>query len=460
MKSLDRKFSLWTLAWPVFIEVLLQTMLGTVDTVMVSRISDDAVAVVGFSNQLFNALTTLFTTIAAGAGILIAQRLGSQRPEDARTLAVMSVTVSTAIGLLISVVLFAESRSIAKLLGLSEELWPLSDTYISYVGGGMFLAAMTAALSTAIRNTGNTRGPMYTGIFINLVHIVLNYGLIFGKLGLPEWGLTGVTVSDNACRLLSVAILLYMFRHSFERTIRLPDYLRFDLKLFKEILRIGWPMGVNMSCWVFSQLAIYSFLAMLGAKELAARTYMNTLESFCFMLGYAFALAVQIRIAYLYGEARTKEAYAAAYRALALGLLLVLANAFLLYLIGRRMLGLFTSDPEIVAMGVSLLGLNLVLQPGKMLNMALGNALNAVGDTRFTMYISLGSLGIIATFCSYWLGVGLGWGLIGIYWCMIADEYVRGALSLWRWKGKKYLSRAESNRVPAGSGHSMPSVSV
>ncbi|MBB6638199.1 MATE family efflux transporter [Cohnella thailandensis] len=460
MKSLDRKFSLWTLAWPVFIEVLLQTMLGTVDTVMVSRISDDAVAVVGFSNQLFNALTTLFTTIAAGAGILIAQRLGSQRPEDARTLAVMSVTVSTAIGLLISFVLFFESRSIAMLLGLSEELWPLSDTYISYVGGGMFLAAMTAALGTAIRNTGNTRGPMYTGIFINLVHIVLNYGLIFGKIGFPEWGLTGVTVSDNACRLLSVFILLYMFRHSFERTIRLPDYLRFDLKLFKEILRIGWPMGVNMSCWVFSQLAIYSFLAMLGAKELAARTYMNTLESFCFMLGYAFALAVQIRIAYLYGESRTKEAYAAAYRALAFGLLLVLANALLLYLIGRQMLGLFTSDPEIVAMGVSLLGLNLVLQPGKMLNMALGNALNAVGDTRFTMYISLGSLGIIATFCSYWLGVGLGWGLIGIYWCMIADEYVRGALSLWRWRGKKYLNRAESNRVPAGSGHSMPSVSV
>ncbi|RUS48724.1 MATE family efflux transporter [Cohnella sp. AR92] len=460
MKSLDRKFTLWALAWPVFIEVLLQTMLGTVDTIMVSRISDDAVAVVGFSNQLFNALTTLFMTIAGGAGILIAQRLGSKRQEDARTLAIMAVTVSTMIGLVISVLLFTQSRSIAELLNLSEDLWPLSDTYISYVGGGMFLAAMTAALSTSIRNTGNTRGPMYTGIIINLLHIVLNYGLIFGKMGLPEWGLTGVTVSDNACRLLSVVILLYMFRHSFERTIRLRDYLRFDSKLFKEILRIGWPLGINMSCWVFSQLAIYSFLAMLGPKELAARTYMNTLESFCFMLGYAFALAVQIRIAYLFGESRTKEAYSAAYRAMGLGLLLVMANALLLYLSGRQMLGFFTSDPEIVSMGVSLLGLNLLLQPAKMLNMALGNALNAVGDTRFTMYISLGSLGLIATFCSYWFGIELGWGLIGIYCCMIADEYVRGALSLWRWRGKKYLNKAECASIPAKTGNSLPSVSV
>lgn len=68
------RFSLWLLAWPIFIELFLQILLGTVDTLMVSRISDNAVAVVGFSNQLFNALTTLFATIASGAGIVIAQK--------------------------------------------------------------------------------------------------------------------------------------------------------------------------------------------------------------------------------------------------------------------------------------------------------------------------------------------------------------------------------------------------
>ena len=87
MNALDKKYTLWALAWPVFVEVLLQTMLGTVDTVMVSRISDDAVAVVGFANQLFNALNTLFMTIAGGAGILIAQRIGAKRAGDARSIA-------------------------------------------------------------------------------------------------------------------------------------------------------------------------------------------------------------------------------------------------------------------------------------------------------------------------------------------------------------------------------------
>lgn len=451
------KYSLWALAWPVFIELLLQTLLGTVDTVMVSRISDDAVAVVGFANQLFNALNTLFMTVATGAGILVAQRIGMKREEDARTIAVMAVTVCTVIGLVLSAVLFTQSRPIARMLNVTDELLPLWDTYVSNIGGGMFLTALIAVLGTVIRNTGNTKTPMFISIGMNAFHIVLNYGFIFGKLGLPQWGLLGVAVSGNLSKLLAAAVLLYMFVFAFERAIRPKDFRTFDGKLFKEVLKIGWPLGVNMSCWVFSQLAIYAFLADLGAKELAARTYMNTLESFCFMLGSAIALAVQIQIAHLYGAGKIREAYRAAFRALGIGLAFVVSCALLLFLFGRPMLGLFTKDGDIIAMGVSLLGLNLLLQPGKMLNMALGNSLNAVGDTRFTMYISLGSMSLIATGCSYWLGLQAGWGLIGIYCCMIADEYVRGALSLVRWRGKKHLLRGAAPQAGSLSG---PAVSV
>ncbi|BBH22715.1 MATE family efflux transporter [Paenibacillus baekrokdamisoli] len=452
------KFSLWLLAWPIFIEVFLQTLLGTVDTLMVSRISDDAVAVVGFSNQLFNALTTLFITIAGGAGILIAQKLGSKRTEDARTIAVIAVKASGMIGLLISIVLYLQPHFIARLLNLPEHLLPLSDTYISIAGGGMVLSALMAALSTVIRNTGNTRGPMYTAVGINIIHVLLNYGFIFGAFGFPQWGLTGVSISTLVSRLLAVLLLFYMFIHSFERKVGLADIRLKDSKLFKEVLRIGWPLGVNMSCWVFSQLVIYTFLATLGTKELAARTYMNTLESFCFMLGYAFALAAQIQIAHLYGAKRTKEAYKSAYKALYVGLIVVSFNALLLYLLGKRLLGLFTDDKEIIAMGISLLALNFLLQPGKMINMALGNALNAVGDTRYMMVISIASMGIVATGCSYLFGIHLGWGLIGIYCCMIADEYVRGFLVFIRWRDRKVLRKIEASQGDSLSGQQVHAV--
>lgn len=437
------KFALWVLVWPIFIEVFLQFLLGAVDTLMVSRISDDAVAVVGFSNQLFQAMTTLFMTVASGAGILIAQKLGSRKSHDARKIAIMALSVSTLIGVVLSVVLYMLPTQIASVLQLPERLLPLAGTYISIVGGGMVLIAMMSTMSTVIRNTGNTKGPMYIAIGMNIIHVFLNYGFIFGAFGLPQWGLTGVAISTVVSRLLAVLLLMFMFIRSFEYRIRLSEFRIFDKPLFKEVLNIGWPLGINMSCWVFSQLIIYTFIATIGATELAARTYMNTLESMCFLLGMSIAMGAQIQIAHLYGAGRTREAYKAAYRALGIGSIFVGVNALLIYVFGAQILGLFTKDSEIITIGVSLLGLNLILQPGKLLNMTLGNSLNALGDTRFTMYISLGSMWLIATGMSYVLGIHYGWGLVGIYFCMIADEYVRGVLSVFRWRGQKVLRKAE-----------------
>jgi putative MATE family efflux protein len=285
---------------------------------------------------------------------------------------------------------------------------------------------------------------MYTGIIVNVIHIILNYIFIFGMFGLPQLGLGGIAISNIISRLVGVVILYALFRRSFEIKIRFKDFLVFNGKLFKEILKIAWPLGINSSCWVFSQLIVYSFLAALGAEALAARTYLNTLESFCFTLGYAIALAGQIQIAHLFGAGKLKEAYHSAYRTLYIGLAIVSANMLLLFLFGRNLLGYFTSDPRIITIGVSLLVLNLLLQPCKMLNMGIGNALNAIGDTRYTMYTSIVSMSIIGVGCSYWLGISVGWGLIGIYCCMIADEFVRGLLVLVRWRGRKVLRQADT----------------
>lgn len=438
-----KKFTLWVLAWPIFIELFLQFLLGAVDTLMVSRISDDAVAVVGFSNQLFQAMTVLFTTIASGAGILIAQKLGSSKKHDARMIGIMAFSVTTLIGIVCSIILIIFPEQISTLLQLPEGLLPLAGIYISIVGGGMVLVAMMATMSTVIRNTGNTKGPMYVAIGMNIIHVFFNYGFIFGAFGFPQWGLTGVAISTVASRLLAVILLLYMFLRSFEYKIQWKEFRLFNKPLFGEIMKIGWPLGVNSSCWVFTQLILYSFIATLGSAELAARTYMNTLESFCFLLGSSIAMAAQIQIAHLFGAGRIKEAYRSAYRALGVGAIYVVVNAFILFIFGRQLLGIFTDDQTIIAIGASLLGMNLILQPGKMLNMALGNSLNAIGDTRFTMYISLGSMWIVATGLSYVLGIQMGWGLIGIYSCMIADEYLRGVLSYVRWKRQKYLKKAE-----------------
>ncbi|TMV10462.1 MATE family efflux transporter [Paenibacillus thermoaerophilus] len=426
--------SLWVLAWPIFLEMLLQFALGAADTLMVSRISDDAVAVVGIANQLFNAVNILFMSIANGAGILIAQKLGAGRLDEARTTGMISLKVCTAIGFAVSVLLVAGAGPITRMLQMPEELWPLGETYIATVGGGMTFLAIMSALSAVVRNTGNTRSPMMVGVGINVLHVLMNYVVIYGALGVPQLGLQGVAWSTTISRIIGALLLLYMFRHAFSVRYELRDLRLFDRGLFRETVKLSWPLGVHMSCWCFTQLVLFAMVASLGAAELSARTYMNTLESFCFTIGSAIATAGQIRIAHLYGAGQWKLAYKDSYRVLWIGLAFVQANALLLYGFGGPVLGLFTSDSNIVSIGVSLLALNLLLQPSKMLNMALNSALTGVGDTRSIMWVGIPSMWAVSVGLSFALGFGAGWGLAGIYTAMIVDECVRGFLLLLRWR--------------------------
>ncbi|WP_373229056.1 MATE family efflux transporter [Cohnella sp.] len=430
----EKNMTLWALSWPVMIEMFLQFAIGTTDTLMVSRISDDAVAVVGFSNQFFNAVMIVFMLVASGAGILIAQRLGAGKQQDARTLATMAIVITGGIGLVVSIGLFLGANWFAAVLQVPVEIRALAGTYMSIVGGGMVLTALNIALSTCVRNTGDTRSPMYIAFGMNIAHVILNALFIFGLLGFPKWGLFGVALSTVICRFLAIILLFRLFRHAYGSKIAWAEFFRFDLKLFKEIFRIGWPMSVSGGSYNISQLAIMSLVGVMGAQELAARTYMNTMESFAFMVGWSLALAAQIRISYLFGSGNYKDAYYTCYKAMGIGMILVSVNTGLMLLFREQILTYFTGDPWIIDMAVTLLWLNLILQPGKMLNMALGQSINAIGDGRFSMLVSIPSMWVLSVGLTYALGLSLEWGLYGVYAGMIMDEYVRGVIMWLRWR--------------------------
>ncbi|MDG0790392.1 MATE family efflux transporter [Cohnella ginsengisoli] len=112
----------------------------------------------------------------------------------------------------------------------------------------------------------------------------------------------------------------------------------------------------------------------------------------------------------------------------------VMFNTALMLLFRKQIITFFTDDPWIVDMAIVLLWLNLILQPGKMLNMALGQSIVAVGDSRYMMKISIPSQWLVSVGLTYVLGIQLGWGLYGVYAGMILDEYIRGAALYLRWR--------------------------
>ncbi|MBO9596681.1 MAG: MATE family efflux transporter [Cohnella sp.] len=430
----DSKMSLWTLSWPIMIEMFLQFAIGTADTLMVSRISNDAVAVVGFANQFFNAVMVVFMLVTSGAGILIAQRLGAGQHRDARMLGTMAIMITSALGVIVSVSIFFSAGTLAQALNVPAEILPLADDYMTIVGAGMILTALNVALSTCVRNTGDTKSPMYIAFGMNILHVILNACFIFGALGFPKWGLTGVALSTVIVRLLGALVLLRLFRHAFGSKIAWREFLQVKTRLLKDVLRLGWPMSLNGASWTLSQLAIFSIIGIMGTQELAARTYMNTMESFAFTVGWSLSIAAQIQVAYYFGAGKFKEAYHSCYRALWIGLLLVTLNTGIMLVFRESILNYFTDDAWIIDTAIKLLWLNLILQPGKMLNMALGQSVSAIGDARYSMMVSLPCMWILAFGLSYALGLSMEWGLYGVYVGMILDEYTRGIVMWFRWR--------------------------
>lgn len=432
--KVEKKMTLWALAWPIMTEMFLQFAIGTTDTLMVSRISDDAVAVVGFSNQFFNAVLVIFMLVASGSGILIAQNLGAGKQKDARTLATMAIVVTGGIGIVVSTGIYFGAEWFAAVLQVPIEIRPLAGDYMSIVGGGMILTALNVALSTCIRNTGDTRSPMYIAIGMNILHVILNAAFIFGLFGFPKLGLIGVALSTVICRFLAICVLLRLFRHAYGTKIAWSEFFHIDIRLLKNIFRIGWPMSLSGGSFNVTQLIVMSYVGMMGAQELAARTYMNTMESFAFTVGWSIALAVQIQISYLFGSGRYKEAYYSCYKAMGLGMFLVTFNTGLMLMFREQILNYFTGDTWIINMAVTLLWLNLILQPGRMLNMALGQSINAIGDGKYSMFVSLPCMWLISVGLTYVLGLSFEWGLYGVYTCMILDEYIRGVFMWLRWR--------------------------
>ncbi|WP_028552937.1 MATE family efflux transporter [Paenibacillus sp. UNC451MF] len=431
--------SLWALAWPIMIEMFLQFMIGIADTLMVSCISDHAVAVVGISNQFFMSAIVLFMLITGGAGIVIAQKLGARQEQEARTAAVMTVQLTFIIGTLVSLLLYTGAGRIAAWLQIPGELQPLAVTYITVVGSGTMLTSLMLALSTIIRNTGNTKGPMVISLGMNTFHVCLNYLFIFGALGFPEWGLYGVGLSTVISRGIAVILLLVLLRRSFAIPIGWRDVRLFSIPILKDILRIGWPVSLNGASWTFSQISIFAIIASMGALQLATRTYMNTLESFCFLCGMSLSMAAQIRIAQQYGAGQLGEVYRGAWEALRSGLFVVILNTILLVILCSPILHFFTTNQDVIALSSAVLLMNLLLQPAKMFSNAFISSLSAIGDTRFIAVVGISSMWAVSVGLTFVLGVELGWGLYGVYTAMIADELVRSTCYIVRWRSKRRL---------------------
>jgi len=440
--SNSKKLSIIAVTWPIFIESLLHFSLRTADVFMLSKVSDAAVASVGVANQLLIFLFFLFQFIATGTSIVVAQYLGAKKFDEIKKYTGNGILINFFFGIIVATSIIVFSKQLLGLFQLEPELFAQARIFLMIVGGALVFQAMSITMSTIIQTHGYTKETMFVSGGMNIINILGNYLFIYGAFGFPQLGVPGVAISTAFSQFLALIAFGFVLYYRVGLKLTWNDFIDLQKERLKKVLGIGIPASMSILSYSSSQIVTTAIITLLGTQLLATRIYTLNIIFFITILGVSLGRGSQIIVGHLIGAGKMDEAYRQGVRNVRWSILLAVTMTSIIVLVREPLLGIFTNDQEIIKIGAFLLVMGFLLEPGRCLNLVYGATLQAAGDARFMMIVSVTVIWAFSVPMYYLLGIHFGWGLIGIWIAFIADEWVRG-IALWiRWKSRKWEKKA------------------
>ena len=407
------------LAVPVVVTQVATMLPGVVDIVMVGRVSVDAINAVALGRLW------LFGTLLFGMGViygidpLIAQAHG-RRDQRTMGLALQRGVVLAAVISIPLTGLWLVTAPVLRLFGQDPAFARMAQDYVWVQIPGLFPFLVYVVLRQYLQDRAIVRPVMWTVVAATAVNVLLDWMLIFGRLGAPEMGVRGAGVAATISRFLMLALLAAItFGWKLHRGGWIPP-TREALRPagLREIFAFGLPVGLQLSLeiWAFE---IATLLAgRLGGVELAAHTIAINLASLSFMVPLGVSLAAVTRVGNLIGERRQPEAQTAAWVALGMGAS-VMAVSGAVFVTCRHLLPrLYTPDAAVIALTGAVLPIAAMFQIFDGTQVVGGGILRGMGRTRPAAVFNLVGYYGLALPLAMWLAFPRGWGLPGIWWGM------------------------------------------
>lgn len=442
--SLRRQLAM--LSVPIFIETLLIMMLGAVDTFMLSRYSDESVAAVGVVNQIVMLAFLVFEVINLGTSVICSQYLGAGLKGRIPLVVMVALLTNLLLGLMVSGVLYFGDEIILRAMGLNEVLLPDGTAYMRIVGAFAFFQALSMTLSAALRADNLAMYPMAVTFIVNILNIIGNYTLIFGKFGMPALGVEGAAISTATCRGIAMLLLFIVVRRTIVKRVPWEVFVKFPWRELKNLLRVGLPSAGEQVSYSSSQMVITYFINMLGVEALATRTYCVNLIMFAYLFCISIALGGAICIGHLVGHGRTRGAFLLGKLVMRLSIIITASLSLLLAIAGPWVMPLLSSNPDIISLGCTILWIDVLLEFGRPTNIFATNALRAAGDVNYPFYVGVVVMWSVAVVAAYFAGIVFGLGLVGMWIAFACDENIRGVVFIRRWYSMKWASKSFATR--------------
>ncbi len=426
------------LALPAVSEQLLNMTVGLVDTWLVGHLGADSIAAVSISNQIVMLAQVLCSSIATGSTALIARCIGAQDAATANRAVGQSMLVAVLIGLGTTAAGVGFAGQAARLMGATGNALPMATAYLRIVSWSLMLMTCLFVGNACLRGAGDTLSAMRVMMLVNAINIVVAAALIYGPFGLPRLGVVGSALGAAVGRSVGgIVVLATLWRGRAGLRLAWRRMVP-DASVIHRILRIGIPTGIEMLLFRFGDMSYYRVVTSLGMAACAAHAITLNAQSLSFSPGFGFAMAATTLVGQGLGAGDPKRAESDGYLAFRLGATVMTVAGLFFFLFSRQIVGFFTDDPQVVALGSGPLRVVALAQPLLASTMIFSGALRGAGDTRFPM-LSNGISVVVVRFGLAMLFVhGLGWGLMGAWYALATDMAMRGLLNFLRFRSRSW----------------------
>ncbi len=400
LKLKDYRKQTLILTVPVFLELLISSLFGMVDMMMVGNsgvpsITTPSIAATGITNQVIWIGIAMAQAMSAGGTAMISRYIGANEEEKIPNV-VKHLIVLMIIILIVPFVTFSQliPVKIMSFIGAEQDTINIGLNYFKIITFGFIFQALNLAIFASMRGAGDTRTPMLINIFVNLLNVGGNYILIFGKLGFPAMGVTGAGISTSLSHVVALIILIFIIiKKNHLIKLELSKGFKFDKPILQNLVKIGGPAAIEQVGFRVGVIMFIKIVSGLGTVAYATHQIASSIISLSFAPGQAFGIAASTLVGKSLGQKRVDRAETFINESNRLALLTSVFFGFLFFFLGPKIVSLYTSDPSVIAISGGVMKIIALIQPFQASAFAISGGLRGAGDTVSTLIVTM--IGVI-----------------------------------------------------------------
>jgi putative MATE family efflux protein len=450
-KEESRQFyrQLLTLAIPAALQQLVMASLNLVDNVMIGQLGEQSVAAIAVANQVFFLMFLVFFGISSGTGVFIAQYWGKKDISNIRRSLGLCLCMVCAVATIFFLPSILFPKHIVSIFTKDPEVIELGVKYLVIIAFSFIFTAISFSYSVAQKNIERMRTPLIISAISLGINTVLNYILIFGKLGAPKLGVEGAAIATLIARIIEMFlyfIIIYLYKGPKENVsinpaaASLKEMMDFSSDLVKRFIKIALPVVANEFFWALGIMSYKIVFGYMGTETLAAVSIAENVTRLLRCSFFGIAGATAVIIGKNIGEGSIDKAWIFTKKIIRFNFFGSLLIAVCLFTLAPLMLTFFKVSELATQNAIMIMRIDSFIMPIKLFNLLLiVGLLRSGGDTRFSMMLEAGAVWFIGVPLCFLSGMFLNLPLLIVMIAVSTEEIFKAIIGIKRIISRKWI---------------------